>query len=511
MDTSDLLSSTLSDRVKMRKRVAPKASISGPESISSASPFPKAAVAGDVIEISSSDDELNLDSKRAKPATSKSRSKYNVSPLGAFSSSAFPFPSSNDPALKKTGNPIPFGLAPFPQYSNSRHEQQDDFVPPIATLGGSEDTSYDLQPSPSDLPARKDREKGKSRVKTVKLLLPNHEDQLFDTDAEEHGDSDARRMPPPLLPHDSDRLPPVIPGPSSASGPAAVVPADTISTKPPQKRSHKKKVADDGEKPAKKPRAKKGKKDGEGVDAGEQEKPKAKAKKGKGKDKEVEVFKSTEFVVDSSDNEENPQTRVEPVLPHLPMEVDTPIGGPSVEKPISAISIPDSQPDEELLATTKKRKSSVANDDGGAVDADVEEAAATQKKSKKAKIAGVDAEKKKKKAPAKKAKAKTVVSDDEEGDAGGVESLPQDKMDVDAPVQDEDKTGQEPQHGPVSDPEVDADEPPQNKLKKGKRKQAKKMVLSESEGEDDEVALTKPKSKVRNLLDCVFPKILIRR
>ncbi|KAJ6623974.1 hypothetical protein B0H10DRAFT_2008032 [Mycena sp. CBHHK59/15] len=144
---SDQIPSSLSDRVKMRKRVAPRPATSGPESISSASSRKAAVtVSSDVIEIpdSDDDDELNISHPSPNP-----RSKFTskVSPLATSSSSSsafLPMPSPQHPVPRRLNSSIPFELVPSqlqlppsdpfpPSTGTSRYQpgDSDDFVPPI--------------------------------------------------------------------------------------------------------------------------------------------------------------------------------------------------------------------------------------------------------------------------------------------------------------------------------------------------------------------------------------------
>ncbi|KAF7312471.1 hypothetical protein MIND_00260700 [Mycena indigotica] len=190
--------------------------------------------------------------------------------------------------------------------------------------------------------------------------------------------------PPPL--HDDNSIPPinVLPQPPSSSpSPAQVV-------KPPKKPRKKKDT--DGEKPPRKPRTKKSK-NGDDDNA---EKP---TKKRKEKEKEKQ-FTSAEFVADSDDNDGDRLPLANPI--------SEPIPGPSRSKPISTVSVPDSQPDEELVLpiVSAKRKREV--DQG---------AGSSGKDAKKAKVASAE-EPKSKKVAVKKGKRKAIITDDEddEGD-----------------------------------------------------------------------------------------------
>ncbi|KAJ7903322.1 hypothetical protein B0H14DRAFT_938174 [Mycena olivaceomarginata] len=166
---------------------------------------------------------------------------------------------------------------------------------------------------------------------------------------------------------------PVDPGPSSSSaGPAT---DGAPPAKPPKKsRKKKEKGAEEGEaereKPAKKPRTKKVKA-GAGVEAGEeggsgQEKPMPKKKQGTGKGKEKEkAFTSAEFIQSEDDDEP-----VDGALPPPPLRSLVDVAGLS-EKPVSVISIPDSQPDEEeltLVVGEKRKRVDEGEGDDGAVD-----------------------------------------------------------------------------------------------------------------------------------------------
>ncbi|KAJ7455295.1 hypothetical protein B0H11DRAFT_2067544 [Mycena galericulata] len=151
-------------------------------------------------------------------------------------------------------------------------------------------------------------------------------------------------------------------------------------------------------------------------------------------------------------------------------------------KPISVISIPDSQAEEELVSLVgEKRKRAIeeeedpARGDGNSKS----KSSSVQKKSKKAKTTGSDKETKKK-APAKKAKGRTVISDDEEEVAGDDMVL-----DLDDPPTVVDLEGSP--ECPPAQPDSDAEnEDPHEKMKPAKKRQSKKSVVSDSEGEEDE-------------------------
>ncbi|KAJ7707528.1 hypothetical protein B0H17DRAFT_1032983 [Mycena rosella] len=188
--------------------------------------------------------------------------------------------------------------------------------------------------------------------------------------------------------------------------------------------------------------------------------------------------------------------------------MDGVISGGASSKPVSVVSIPDSQPDEELAPLIgEKRKRDVDDDEDAAYQKPESKGkgATAGKKTKKAKTAGGTVDKTKKKGLAKKAKGRTVVSEDEEDGAGGEASVP-------AVVPETDASKTPP---PAAQTNLDAaDEvPPILKIKIPKRKPtAKKTVVSESEGEgDDNPFQNKPdenspprpssKSQVENTFD----------
>ncbi|KAJ7761952.1 hypothetical protein DFH07DRAFT_414498 [Mycena maculata] len=480
----------------MRRRNVTK--LSTPDPISSSSSRRPTAPWSDVIDIPSSDDELDSYRKPKATANGKSRSKPHGSTTNS-SSSNLAMPSPNQPSRKR---PIPVTPSilppsdPFPQSTGTtgyQPELEDDAgsVPPIATLG---DTSCEPDSSPSSLKA-KERPRPKPRPKKPLPPLLDHYEPLKLVEAEGFGgDRDTLMMPPPDLPNTS--LGPALSlnsVPSSSIGPAPdALPDPAVATgappdKPPKK-SRKKQGGEEGEKPAKKPRAKKAKKDAEG-DQGAQDKPK------KGKGKEKEEFKSAEFILDDDDE---PMLPVEgapppPLAPLSNTSMDIVLPG---SKPVSVISIPDSQPDEELVPLVGEKRKRVDEEDG-----DGKKKGKAEKKSKKAKTAGAvsDKEKTKKKAPAKKAKGRVVMSDDEEDGPALVPANdaivdlecafpPNDGMDVDldlgGPIPDRTVSPVQ----PISDAEEEA--PP--KKTKAKKKQAKKTTVSDSEAEGDESFQNKP-------------------
>ncbi|KAJ7476017.1 hypothetical protein FB451DRAFT_1245505 [Mycena latifolia] len=501
---SDSVPSSLSDRVKMRNRVVSK--VSAPDSTSSSSHRP-AVVSTDVIEIDSSEDELISNPKPKAASNKKPAAKSKGSRLTTSSSSSnVPMPSPRQPSPNlPTTIPFPSQLPPsdpFPQSTGmSRYHPEHEgdgegSIPPIATLTAAGDTSFEPDSSPSRR-KEKARPKPKPKPKKPKPPVPDSQDQLqYDFEADGFGGNrDTRMMPPPLDPPTIPlviRLPPVA-RPSTSLTASASNP-DTLpdlltgapSDKPPKKR---KKKADDSdkEKPPKKPRVKKAKKDAEGGEAGGEDKSK---KKGKGKEKEE--FKSAEFITDE-DDPVAPGDAAPLVPPPLPSLMDGVLGGASAHKPVSIISIPDSQADEEELVPLRKRKRATEEDEDNAADRNAEDTgkeATTVKKNKKVKTAGATVDKTKKKAPAKKAKGRTVLSDDEEDGAGGEAPVPFDTMVVNSgePIPDTTKTDPPTQTG--SDV---GDEAPQAKVKPAKKKKvAKKTVVSESEDEGDEAFQNKP-------------------
>ncbi|KAJ6576644.1 hypothetical protein DFH09DRAFT_1452253 [Mycena vulgaris] len=494
--------SSLSDRVKMRNRATPKTSISDAIS-SSSSRRPAVIVSSDVIEIADSEDELDLNSKSKGAFKKKPGSKFNGSalPTSSFSSN-MPMPSPRQPApiLRTTipSSDLP-PSDPFPQSTGmTRYQPEHDgddegFVPPIATLTAAGDTSFEpLDSSPSRFAHRKEtaRPKPKPKPKKPKPPAPDNHDEL--RQEERFGGRDMHMMGPPFIPHASPVAPPLPPvaGPSSSTAAAPPDPLPNLlatigapSGKAPKKR--KKQGDDEGEKekPVKKPRTKKAKKDAEGGEGGGEDKPK---KKGKGKEKEKEEFKSREFIDDDEDEDVPPAGGAPPLpLPSL-MDGVVPGGvGGSSNKPMSVTSIPDSQADEELVPLKRKR---TEGDEADVAESKGNGAAtpATGKKNKKAKTAGVGVEKTKKKGPAKKAKGRTVMSDDEEDATGGEPPVPADVMPAGS-VPNRLKTT------PPAQTESDVgDDAPQAKVKPAKKKQAKKTVVSESEGEGDDAFQNKP-------------------
>ncbi|KAJ7170803.1 hypothetical protein C8R43DRAFT_944646 [Mycena crocata] len=478
-DFSDPLQSSLSDRIKMRKREASKTKAAPlPASTSALSSRRKAAISSEVIEIddSGSEDELNSHTKR-KAASASS----NVLPaLNPISITSIPFPFLPSPLPPSD---------PFPQSTaTTRYHPEHEEVPPIATLGPTEDTSFDyhLSPSPSALAHRKEQPKPKLKIKLKKPKPPApdyRDDQLFYGEQEIGRDIDARMMPPLHIPN-MPMIPSDVGTSSSSTGPALDTPVDLAvpadgPPKPPKK-SRKKKDGDGGEKPAKKPRAKKAKKDAEGGD-GAPDKPKK--KKGKAKEKEKEEFKSAEFIVDDDDDE--PMLPVDGVpLPHQSaMDVDLSSGGPSGDNPISIVSIPDSQPDEELVPLIGEKRKRVVDEEIEVVPVS-EKAPPAAKKTKMAKSGSVAVEKIRK-GPAKKAKGRTIMSDDDDEDSVGNDtSIPVESAIADA-------GGIEPERQAAVSDSV-GDEETQKKVKSGKKKSSKKTVVSESEAEENETSQNKP-------------------
>ncbi|KAJ7650117.1 hypothetical protein FB45DRAFT_10252 [Roridomyces roridus] len=426
-------STSLADRVKRGRRgLATSFKISTPDPITSS----------EVIEIDDSDDdELELYSKPRKSSKRGSALPSSLSSHNAGDISVLP-PSD-----------------PFPQSTSTNYPEFDDdddvSVPPITALMG--DTSFNSS-SPT---TRK-----KLTIKVPSLFQDNNEDELlFD-------DTDGLMMPPPL--------------PIGASSSSSVVPESTVATKPAKKSRKKKQDGEvEGEKPAKKPRAKKAaKKDTLAGSEGVVEKPK-KTKKGKGKEKEKEPeFKSAEFILDDEDDE------LVSAPPPVDMFDDGPVLPPPTtgQKPNSVTSIPGSQPDEEELAplppVAKKRKRVVVDDDD---DDDFLADGGSAEKEKKGKKAKTGNEKK---ATVKKAKGRTVVSDEEEVDAGVVSVPEDDRMMVDRVP------------SPLSD--LEDDMPPKKKPKLAKKGPSKRMVAvseSEGEGEDQEIRkdiTTSTKAQIEN-------------
>ncbi|KAF7336765.1 hypothetical protein MVEN_02111700 [Mycena venus] len=166
----------------------------------------------------------------------------------------------------------------------------------------------------------------------------------------------------------------------------------------------------------------------------------------------------------------------------MDVDVDVPAAGPSGSKPVSVISIPESQADEEELPPVigeKRKRVDEEKDDRIATNNG--KAKTTDKKSKKAKTATATADKTKKKGPAKKAKGRTVMSDDEDGGAMVVDPEPPAST-----------TAPPPQTTVVSEPEVGDEE----NAKPAKSKRAKKFVVSDSDGEgESREEIVKPAKK----------------
>ncbi|KAJ6507962.1 hypothetical protein C8R47DRAFT_63798 [Mycena vitilis] len=475
---------SLSERVKIRVRGPAK---STPETASSSV---RRIITSPIIEIDDSDDELAMLEDKPRPKGSA---------IASSSSSNGPrMPSPNQPAPKRAPLPAPFPFAssplppsdPFPHSTATNRDQPEygdgeDFVPPIATLTAAGDTSFDPA-SPPSIRKEKSKPRPKPKPKTKAPVTDLLNELLDDLEGQGSGRT-AGTMLPPHIPDEALVLPDGA-GPSSAPAPGdGAAPTAAPAAKPPKK-SRKKQGAVDGEKAAKKPRAKKAKKDVT-VEGGEE--GAAPKKKGKGKEKEKEVFKSAEYIEDS-DEEDAPTPliiRVPPLSLHSPMDVDKLAAGPSGAKPPSVISIPDSQPDEELMpAVGEKRKRVDEGEDDFAPDNN-RKAKTAEKKSKKAKTdAGTGTvEKVKKKVPAKKAKAKTVMSDDDEGGA----------VDADAMVVD--LVGSGSKTAPPAPSGSDAGE--ERIVKPVKNKKAKKTVLSDSEGEGNGEPVKKKKVKKTVLSD----------
>ncbi|KAJ7158558.1 hypothetical protein C8R46DRAFT_394452 [Mycena filopes] len=474
---------SLSDRVKTRKRGTQQASTSE----------------SNIIEIDDSEDELAISETKPKP---RQRTQSKSSAAAGSSSSNPRMPSPNQPAPKTA--PFPFSASPlppsdpFPHSTAATRPDAEDFVPPIATLSAAGDTSFDPASSPS---AKKERPKPRPKV-MLKLKPPKPPSvELLGGLPGDHG---AGLMLPPQVPRLAPLLPPIA-GPSAEPDVGAVPARD----KPPKK-LRKKEAGEAGEKPAKKPRAKKAKKDagaegeqeipkatGEGED-GHQEKPKKKKKAAKGKEKEKEVFKSAEFIADDDDEPLPPVDAPLPLPLHSSMDIDPPAAGPWGGKPVSVISIPDSQPDEELAPVVGEKRKRVGEDDDDAAygDAPIKDkgkgkVVSAERKSKKAKTVADGADKPKKKATAKKAKG-TVIMSDEEDDAVGFDKGKKkgttkkakgtvvmsddedDTVGADAMLMDVDSSI------PPPPPESEGDEPV---VKPAKKKKTKKAVVPDSDGE----------------------------
>nr|GAT48742.1 predicted protein [Mycena chlorophos] len=286
-------------------------------------------------------------------------------------------------------------------------------------------------------------------------------------------------LPPPPLPlQDDDMAPPidVLPPPPSTSPSRSPAPAP----KPPKKSRKKKADGEDtnGDNPPKKPRAKKAKKDAETVDgAGEGgEKPKKQRKK-KEKEKEKEkVFTSAEFILDSDDEQE--------LLPPPP-PVDS---SDDAVKPVSTVSVPDSQAGDELVPVVGEKRKRDDDEDGGDEMGDDEDGPSDggkKKATKKAKVASDGAPKKG--VAARKGKANVVMSDNDDDEL--VEPSKRGKKRPLAVLSDdEDGDKDEP---PVP-PSPQAPKPT-SKSKQPAKKKPKKAVASESEDVGDEESAPKPK------------------
>ncbi|KAJ7104000.1 hypothetical protein B0H15DRAFT_808021 [Mycena belliarum] len=482
---SDTVPSSLSDRVKTRRRGG-KALALSPSSSG------RPAVTSDVIEIESSDDELNanLDFKAASI-------KKQVPEAVITTSSSISRPSSHQhtPYLPTTV-PFPSPLPPsdpFPQSTGtSRYVLAHDLdregaIPPIATLSAAGDTSFEVDSSPGRRKATT-RPRPKPKPKKPKPPAPLQHDELrYDFGAV---GSDTRVMPPPLVPRTSPTAtaaPPVA-GPSTGLAPGPLPDLVDSMVAPPSKpaKKRKKQTGDEGEKekPAKKPRAKKVKKDVEGEEGGGG-KPK---KNGKGKEKEKEEFKSAEFITEEDDDDPLPRGGV--LAPALPSLMDGVLGGFSGDKPISVISIPDSQADDELapLLVGEKRKRAAES---------AEEVAAGRRR----KNVDTAAEKSKKKPAHKTAKALVVLSEDEEDDAGGGSSARADDVDSNAvntapPLQanSNEETGKGATSANKSKKAPSTDATVDRTKKKVPSKRAKGMAVLSDDEEDDTGGATVPHS-----------------
>ncbi|KAJ7261797.1 hypothetical protein B0H12DRAFT_337115, partial [Mycena haematopus] len=444
-----------SERVKMRGRAASTID-------SSFTSVARNYIPSEILEISSdSDDELAM----AKDKKVRHKALSSGSALATSSSNGPPMPSPRQAVPKRPTLPLPFPHAssplppsdPFPHSTASTRYQVDgeEFVPPIAILPVA---SVDHSSSPTS--GREEIPKSKK----VKLKLPepppsDHVDELDDFEGESGKSRDAMMLPPPILGVSSAAA-----GPST--GPARETPIGAPLAKAPKK-SRKKESVVEGEKPAKKPRAKKTK-----PEEGGGEKPK---KKGKGKEKEKEkVFRSSEFIPDDADDDE-PVAGPPPV--HSLMDVDVDAPGPSGLKPISVVSIPDSQPDEELpLLIGEKRKRPDKEDEDAADRASEGKAKTMEKKSKKAKTPATIVDKTKKR-PAKKVKGRVVMSEEEDGTGAEADSM---VIDSAAPTSDIAPLA----HTVVSESVV-ADERRVENAKPAKTKKAKKTVVPDSDGEGE--------------------------
>ncbi|KAK7033272.1 hypothetical protein R3P38DRAFT_3186812 [Favolaschia claudopus] len=432
--------SNASELVKIRSRNA-----------SSSTSRPPIHSPSEVIEVSDSDDELAFPKNQVPKAST---------------SSALPssnrLPSPIQPVLKRPPLPPAYPLAssplppsdPFsiPSSTALYHQNfRDEELPPIVTLPGATETGSDSASS-----QRKSNPPLKIKIKVGK---PSSSSTAG------NGEIDGQK---------SDGAAPDPGGPST--GPAALT-SGIPSSEPPKKARKQ-----DGEKPAPKPRAKKTKGDSEeGAEGGqaktkkkrkgkeketaefksaefvhdkddepalpvEKVPPPPKPKKGKGKEKEQPVFKSAEFIHDEDEDD--------PIPPAPPSLLSPPASGgpahiPPVQKPASIVSIPDSQPDEELMPLVNAKRKRVGDADEDANYGDDLEKEPVQKKSKKAKAATQGQEKSKKKGEAKRVKGKKTVP-----------SNPQD----------------------VSDNE--AKEAP--KLSKGSAKKNNRTVISDDEGSGGE-------------------------
>ncbi|KAF7327915.1 hypothetical protein MKEN_00371500 [Mycena kentingensis (nom. inval.)] len=230
---------------------------------------------------------------------------------------------------------------------------------------------------------------------TIKLRKPNSTSSLPPSDFPRSTGSVAD----PPAPDDNDEglIPPVDVLEQRALSPLSPLPAP----KPPVKRKKKAAEEDSGEKPAKRPRAKKAKKDA--AADGAPAKPKGQRKK---KEEAQKEFKSMEFIDDSGSDVEE----MAPLPPLFP------------QKPVSTLSVPDSQGDDELLVLSAKRKRVEAEDDLASDDGGKKaklSSAANSKLSSSSKVDRSDLEIEHDEAdfvgPRKRAKKLVVASEDEDG------------------------------------------------------------------------------------------------
>ncbi|KAK7016288.1 hypothetical protein R3P38DRAFT_1398073 [Favolaschia claudopus] len=484
----------------------------------------------EVIELSDSDDDELAFPKNQVPKASTSSALPSSNRL----------PSPRQPVLKRPPLPPAYPLAssplppsdPFSIPSSTALYQQnsrDEELPPIVTLPGATETGSDSALS--------------QRISNPPLKIKIKVGKPSSSSPAGNGEIDGQRS-------DGAAPDPSVP----STGPAALT-SDILSSKAPKK-SRKKQ---DGEKPAPKPRAKKPKGDLEGGAEGGQDKPKKKRKgkeketvefksaefvhdeddepglpiekvqpppkpkKGKGKEKEQSVFKSAEFIHD--EDEDDPIPPIPPASPslHSPPASGGPARIPSIQKPASIVSIPDSQPDEELLPLVNAKRKRVGDADEDANHSEDLGEVPLQKKSKKAKTATQSREKSKKKGEAKRAKGKTTVpsnpddvSDNEAKEAPKLSKGPAKKNGRTVISDDEGSGGEADAQGPstvsprknvvLTSQTEDNEEEEIIKLPQTKKPTKKRAIQSDSEGEEVASDVVKPVKKQRRTLAALDSK-----